>query len=52
MATQTYCADVTPTQAFTHVLFVEALHWDGGAAAGEHAGDVLACPSSRCPAAP
>ena len=47
-----YCADVMPTQDFTYVLYVEGLKWDGGAPAGEHTGDVLACPTGRSPPTP
>jgi hypothetical protein len=51
VASQTFCADVAPSQDFTYVLYVEHLLWDGGAAASESTGAILASPDSRCPAA-
>jgi hypothetical protein len=50
--TKTYCADVMPTQDFTHVLFVDALIWDGTSNSVEHTGNILACPAGRCPSTP
>ncbi len=51
VASQTFCANVAPTQDFTYVLYVEHLLWDGGAAASEATYAILACPDSRCPTA-
>jgi hypothetical protein len=46
-----FCADVSPTQDFTYVLLVEGLTSPtNGKPAAEHAGNVLGCPTSRCPA--
>jgi hypothetical protein len=47
----TYCVDALPTQDYTYVLFVERLINDSGAPASEHEGNILACPSGRCPPA-
>ncbi len=49
---RTYCADVTPTQDFTHVLFVKRLLNPGHGSAGASEGPVLACGSNHCPATP
>jgi hypothetical protein len=49
---RTYCADVTPTQDFTHVLFVKRLLNPGRGSAGASEGPVLACGSNHCPATP
>jgi len=49
---RTYCADVTPTQDFTHVLLVKRLLWSGHGSAGASEGPVYACGSNRCPATP
>jgi hypothetical protein len=52
VASKIYCADVVPSQDYRYVLYVEHYLWDGGAPAGAHTGDILACPSGRCPPAP
>ncbi len=49
--TKVYCADVLPTNDYTYALLVERLMVDSGAPASEHSGNMLACPSGRCPKA-
>jgi hypothetical protein len=53
MDSKVYCADVTPTQDYTYVLYVERLvKEDGGWSASSHASNHLACPTGRCMASP
>ena len=47
---KTYCADVTPTQTFTHVLFVEGRRVPTGGSGSAADGEVIACGSNHCPA--
>ena len=49
---RTYCADVTPTQGFTHVLLVKRLLNPGHGTAAASEGPVFACGSNHCPATP
>jgi hypothetical protein len=49
---KTYCVDVVPAEDYGYVLFVERLINASGAPAGAEAGNIVGCPTGRCPSAP